>query len=125
MSLQKITATCGIFSSINSNISFVISSISSDLACCSNHFNNDSSSSSCPSYTVGMPFSKYNSAGNESIPYSFASSMSSILTNAIPNASHSSSIASSSSKTFCDLTSLLSSKTPPNTNENTWIIIQF
>lgn len=109
-SLQKRTAMYGIFSRIISNISSVISSISSDFVCCSNHFNNDSSSSSRPSYTVGMPFSKYNNAGIDSIPYSFASSMLSILTNVMPSESHSSSIFSSSSRTFCDLSSLLSSK---------------
>ena len=53
-----------------------------------------------PSYTCGIFFSKYTNVGILSMPYSFASSSLSIFTNAIPFASHSSSMFSSSNKTF-------------------------
>jgi len=107
--LQNSTATCGIFSMIKSNISSVMSSIWSELVCSSSHFNSFSSSSRLPSYIVGMPFSKYISLGTLLMPYSTASSGLSIFTKVMPNASHSSSMFSSSSSTFCDFLSLLSS----------------
>lgn len=107
--LQNNTATWCIFEIMISNISSVTSSISSELVWSSIHLSSSSSFSRLPSYTVGIPFSKYKSFGSFSMPYSFASSTLSIFTKAMPSWSHSSSMFSNSARTLSDFLSLLSS----------------